>query len=248
MIGTKLKKSRRITLRSILFPPMNTSNPIDPAADEPIQPGVTEASLAPYLLTPESLTKELDLQAIFPTDQPLEVELGCGSGRFVSTRAEKHPHINYLAVERMKGRAFSTAGKFQKRELSNARLLRLEASYVVNYLLPPSSVDALYVFFPDPWPKRRHHTRRLFNDEFLTSLCRTMKLNGRVYLNTDHEDYFKVIHALFEQHPAFDPIEPVIPSEDERTGFEMVFMNQGLDIHRIGYALTRKPDARTEPA
>ena len=227
---------------------MNKEDTTDPTDDEPILPGVTEATLEPYLLSPESLTQELDLPSIFNQDQALEVELGCGSGRFISTRAEKYPHINYLAVERMKGRAFSTAGKFQKRKLSNARLLRLEASYVVNYLLPPSSVDALYVFFPDPWPKRRHHTRRLFNDEFLSSLCRTLKPNGRVYLNTDHEDYFKVIHALFEQHPAFDPIEPLIPSEDERTGFEMVFMNRGLDIHRIGYALTRKPDARTAPA
>ncbi len=197
-----------------------------------------EEAALPHLLIPADWGLQLDLNEIYGNEHSLEVELGCGKGRFVATRAQKNPDINYLAVERMKGRAFATADKFRRRDLSNARVLRIEAAYTINALLPPNSIDVLYVFFPDPWPKRRHHTRRLFNDDFMTSLCRTLKPGACVYLNTDHKEYFEVIYELLETHDRFRAVDPVIPSDDEQTGFEMVFLKQGLDIHRIGYEFT----------
>jgi tRNA G46 methylase TrmB len=108
----------------------------------------------------------------------------------------------------------------------------LDAVYVVESLLPAASVGAFYIFFPDPWPKRRHHRRRLFSPTFLDALDRTLLPDGQVNVATDHEEYFAEISKLLKQDPRFVEVPALQPSEQERTHFEITFMQAGAPIYR----------------
>ncbi len=187
------------------------------------------------VIWPESWTQRVDLAAHFDPGRPLAVDVGCGKGRFLLARAAKHPEINYLGIERLLLRIRKIDKKARRRGLANIRLLRIEANYALEWLLPPACAAIVYVFFPDPWPKRRHHRRRLFNAHFLDVLHSRMKAGAELHVATDHLPYFDEIHALLEEDSRFDPIEVFEPSEDEKTDFELVFVTQGAPIGRCSY-------------
>ena len=138
-----------------------------------------------------SLTNRLDLEKIFGRKAPLHVDLGCGEGSFLCALAQRLPDKNFLGIERLAGRIRSSARKVAS--LDNVRLLQMESSYAVRYLLPAESVETFYLLFPDPWPKRRHHGRRIVTSDFLNSLHTALEENGVVYIATDHVDYFRKI-------------------------------------------------------
>ena len=95
------------------------------------------------------------LPLAFDPSRPLEVEVGCGKGRFLTGRAAANPGMDFLGIERMLGRVHSFDDKCRRLKISNAHVLRLEALYTFWYLLPAHSVRTVYVFFPDPWPKKK---------------------------------------------------------------------------------------------
>ena len=181
---------------------------------------------------PENYFQVLDLKAIFPRCAPIEVDLGCGDGSFLVAMAKQHPQRNFLGLERLLGRVRSVCGKIAHENLNNARVLLIETSYAVAHLLPPNSVSAFYLLFPDPWPKRRHQRRRLVNAEFLASLDRALAPDGFLVVATDESNYFDEIRHLtdgvgkFEVHPADDFVFPI-------TTFEKHFRKRGLTIHRL---------------
>ncbi len=115
-----------------------------------------------------SLTNRLDLEKIFGRNAPLHVDLGCGDGSFLRAVAHSMPEKNFLGIERLHGRIRSSERKTV--DQSNVRLLQIESSYAVCYLLPAGSVETFYLLFPDPWPKRRHHPHRLVTPDFLNSV------------------------------------------------------------------------------
>src|SRR5512139_399276 len=104
-----------------------------------------------------SILERLDLGKLFARAQPLEVELGSGDGGFLAEYAARHPEHNFIGVERLLGRMRKLDRKGQRAGLTNLRGVRIECSYFLQYLLPPHSAEALHIYFPDPWPKRRHH-------------------------------------------------------------------------------------------
>lgn len=122
--------------------------------------------------------------------RPLEVDLGCGDGSFLLEMARHFPERDFLGVERLLGRVRKVCKKLTKAQLSNARVLRLESRYVTEWLLPPAAVSRLHLLCPDPWPKVRHHRRRLVQAEFLTSVRRVLVPGGEFLFMTDDEDYF----------------------------------------------------------
>ena len=116
------------------------------------------------------------------------------------------------------------------------RLLQLDACHVIEYMLPAASVTTFYVFFPDPWPKRRHHRRRLFSPLFLDALDRTLTPGGHIHAATDNLDYFAQITKAFGSDSRFAPVVPAFePRDEERTDFELLFSGQGLSIGRASY-------------
>lgn len=139
----------------------------------------------------------LDLREVFARDAPLEVDIGCGDGAYLAAIAEQNRQRNFLGVERLVGRVRSACRKMAQRQLDNARILLIDASYAVKYLLPRQSVTAFHVLFPDPWPKRRHERRRLITCDFARALHCTLELGGSVTIATDDANYFEQITQTF---------------------------------------------------
>ncbi|MDX9867865.1 MAG: tRNA (guanosine(46)-N7)-methyltransferase TrmB [Kiritimatiellia bacterium] len=167
--------------------------------------------------------------------RPLEIEIGCGNGRFLAARAARNPGTDYLGIERLLGRVRKLDKKAIRLGLDNLRILRLEAFYTFHYLLPRHGVRTVYVFFPDPWPKRRHHERRLFSPLFLDALWARLEIGGAIQIATDHPDYFTEIRARFAADSRFAEIPAMTRTDEEQTDFERLFRSQGLPIGACAY-------------
>jgi len=182
-----------------------------------------------------NITERLNFQDIFDNDNNVEVDVGCGKGRFLIARANQFHETNFLGIERMRSRQANVNKKANRHNLENVYLTGLEASYVVENQIEPCSVSVYYIFFPDPWPKRRHHKRRLFSESFLNSIYNTLTADGVINVATDHLDYFDVIYEILSDDNRFKEIETFEPVDHERTGFELMFIGQGLKIGRCSF-------------
>jgi tRNA (guanine-N7-)-methyltransferase len=194
------------------------------------------------MVQPESLIYQLlsvidrvDLGKLFPTGQPLEVELGSGDGSFLVEHATKHPDRNYIGVERLLGRIRKMERKARRAHLSNLRGVRIESSYFIEYLLPRQSATCLHIYFPDPWPKRKHRRHRLINERFPTVAQETLAPGGKVFLRTDDRDYFEQMVSVFAAHPGFLCIETPADLAATITDFEREFNKKGIQTLRAAY-------------
>src|SRR5438477_10008440 len=120
-------------------------------------------------LVPELNVARLDFVELFGRHAPLQVDLGCGDGSFLCELAGQFPEKNFLGIVRLPNRVQIVRRKMLK--IENVRVLGTDALFAVRYLLPENSVETFYLFFPDPWPKRRHRQRRIFTCEFLDSIA-----------------------------------------------------------------------------
>ena len=185
-------------------------------------------------IEPENWFARLDWKACFPSEQPVEVDLGAGDGGFITARAKAHPQTNFVAVERLLGRARKIDKKARCLGLSNLRVLRMESLYTVKWLLPAGSIRAFHLLFPDPWPKKKHHKHRVIRGEFLGAIEQALAPGGCLFAATDHEEYFGEIVDAFctrsgwemhflKEHEWFR----------EKTDFELQFLSEGKKISRM---------------
>ena len=173
---------------------------------------------------PENWTDPFDFKSLFPhPEYPLEIDIGSGKGRFLTARSGHFPQTNFLGIERQLLRIDQAGRRCERAERENVRLLRMEGYYAIRYLIPVHSVDTYYFFYPDPWPKARHHDNRLFNPAFMDALHRTLKPDGCLHIATDHLPYFDEIQCLLENDSRFKKIKTFLPADDERTDFELIF-------------------------
>jgi tRNA (guanine-N7-)-methyltransferase len=179
----------------------------------------------------------LDLPNLFPRSQPLEVELGSGDGAFLVDRALRHPEINFIGVERLLGRLRKIDRKGRRAGVANLRCVRIEASYFLEYLLPPRSARSLHVYFPDPWPKRKHLRRRLINDHFVLAARQALAPGGVVWLRTDDPHYFAQMRAAFGKSPFFEETQTPPELAASPTDFERTFAEKGIQTLRAAYRL-----------
>lgn len=193
---------------------------------------MTEADL---IHRPASIVEPLAIEKMFPASQPLEVEIGAGDGSFLAAYAAAHPEINFLGVERLLGRLRKIDKKGRRAGLKNLRLLRIEAAYLAQFLLPPGTVRAFHIYFPDPWPKRRHWKNRLINEEFAETLRKALIPGGRVYLRTDDVPYFTQMLRSFDAHPRFQKIETPDDLLAFKTDFERGFAQRGVSTRQASY-------------
>lgn len=196
-----------------------------------------------WLFTPVNYFRELRKEELFANAEiPLEVDLGCGEGHFVEGMAERYAERNFLAVERLRGRVKSTAKKLAAKGLGNGKVLRLETAYTVAWLLPSNAVARVHLLCPDPWPKKKHHARRLVNRrDFLLGLHRVLEDGGEFLLKTDDAEYFanalESMEVLAVDEGSGRPLfEKVSWKEDEffypQTGFEKHWLGLGRSIYR----------------
>jgi tRNA (guanine-N7-)-methyltransferase len=185
----------------------------------------------------QSILEPLDVAKLFPKVQPLEVELGCGDASFLLNYAGAHPERNFIGVERLGGRIRKLDRKGRRAGLINLRGVRIESGYFLEYLLPPRSAAALHIYFPDPWPKRKHLKNRFISERFPAIAQRVLVPGGVVYLRTDHENYFEQMTTVFAASPAFRQVETPPELSALLTDFEEDFQKQGVRTLRAGYGL-----------
>jgi tRNA (guanine-N7-)-methyltransferase len=172
----------------------------------------------------------LDFSAVFGSDNPVTLEIGFGMGIATAEIAGENPDKNYLGVEVHRPGIGRLLWEIEKRVLTNIRIIEYDVVDVLEKMIPPSSLAAFHIFFPDPWPKKRHHKRRLVTRPFTETLVEKLLPGGYIYMVTDWADYgdwalaeLSATAGLRNPHEGFAPPQPWRP----QTKFE----RKGLDKH-----------------
>ena len=177
-------------------------------------------------------------EAVFERPAPIELEIGSGKGTFLLRRAAAYPERNFFGIEWANEFYRYACDRLRRHGLENVRLLRSDAAYFMRVICPADSLAALHVYHPDPWPKKRHHKRRLIQPAFLDAAARCLQAGARWAVQTDHAEYFSVIEPLLLNHPSFEPI----PFEEAgvelieggvATNFEVKYRAEGREIYQI---------------
>ena len=186
-------------------------------------------------------TSYIDWTNLFGNCNPVQIEVGCGKGRFLTESCNRNPDTNFIGIENSWKYVLRTKERLKKHNQNNACISYVDAPYFVRHYVADHSVEAYHVYFPDPWPKDKHQKRRIFNDPiWIPEIIRTLQPGlGCLFFATDFAEYF----ALIEQRLANWPqliYQPEI-SEDPnyiQTSFEIKYRDQGRSIHRAVYKLT----------
>jgi tRNA (guanine-N7-)-methyltransferase len=143
----------------------------------------------------------LDLDSVFGRSAPKFLEIGFGMGETTALIAQAHPQKDYLAVEVHTPGVGSLLKQVEELALTNIRVIQHDVVEVLQHALPPECLDGVHIFFPDPWPKARHHKRRLIQAEFVALLCSRLKPGGYIHVATDWEDYAEQILNVLSGEP-----------------------------------------------
>jgi tRNA (guanine-N7-)-methyltransferase len=194
-------------------------------------------ALAPSLLEVPEPRGTLDWKAVFGNLQPVEIEVGFGKGLFLLTAAQACPAVNFLGIEVLRKYQLFTATRLAKRGLRNVRLVKADARSLLRDCVGTGSVQAVHVYFPDPWWKKRHLKRRVFTPEFVAQCVRVLRPGGHLFVVTDVEDYFRLITELLAAQLALRPAPPPPVQEpshdlDYLTNFERKFRKEGRPVYR----------------
>ena len=203
----------------------------------PNQPPVADSKEAVLYDLP-SIVDRLELPLLFPTPQPLEIELGCGDASFLAEYSRRRPETNFIGVERLLGRIQKLQRKANRLGLTNVRGVRIESAYFLQWLLPAHCARALHIYFPDPWPKLKHRRHRLINEGFPSLSRNVLQAGGTVYLRTDDQDYFSQMQEVFAAAKEFQAVETPATLAEVTTDFERDFNAQGIPTLRAAYRAT----------
>ena len=151
----------------------------------------------------------LDLAALFGRDAPRVLDIGFGDGEALVTAAVNYPGIDYVGVEVHEPGIGHLLLLLEKAAATNVRVIARDAAEVVPQLLPTASFAAVNLFFPDPWPKKRHHKRRLVQTPFVSDLARVLKPDGLLHIATDWADYARHTLEVLAASPAFAPCDAI---------------------------------------
>jgi tRNA (guanine-N7-)-methyltransferase len=180
----------------------------------------------------------------FNTTGLVELEIGCGKGGFLLRRATEFPDRRFVGIEWANKFYKFAADRMARWHITNVRILRTDAEVFVKRHLAPDSLSALHIYHPDPWPKKRHHKRRLIQAEFVESAIRTLTTGARWSVQTDHEEYFDQIQHLLRNHNRlgevpFESDDASIIDGKVQTNFEVKYRREGRPIYRLACIKTR---------
>lgn len=186
------------------------------------------------------LGRPIDFDALFGRRAPLAIEVGSGSGLFLSAEAARRPGVNFLAIEKERREVHRAKDKWRRRNLLNVRILHGDAHYLLEEFPAAASVDEYIVLFSDPWFKKRHHKRRFFQPRLLPILERTLRPGGRLYIKTDITGYYDVITELlagaaFLENTLDRRLDLEPDPEDIMTNYQRKALEQGHPIHALEY-------------
>ena len=171
----------------------------------------------------------LDLAAVFGSDHPKILEIGFGMGEATAAIAKAQPDRDFVAVEVHSPGVGSLLKLIDEKGLSNVRIVHHDAAEVVAHMIKPCTLAGIHVFFPDPWPKKRHHKRRLLQPAFVRALAERLASGGYLHVATDWEDYAQDILAAGQREPLLAAVGAGFvprpahrpPTKFERRGIEL---------------------------
>ena len=146
---------------------------------------------------------EIDLGTLFPSAQPIVMDIGYGMGEATWQIAKANPSTNYLGVEVHMPGVGKLMARLEEYELTNVRLIERDVFEVFYYMVKDESLDGVHLFFPDPWPKKRHFKRRIVNERFLADVAAKLKPGGYLHIATDWVPYAEWIKEVFSQTKLF---------------------------------------------
>ena len=192
------------------------------------------------ILEPPPPDEIVDPMTWFDSPGPFELEIGCGKGGFLLSRARANSDLRLLGIEWANKFFRYAADRMARWGLSNVRVMRTDAKLFVMRNLPPACVDVLHLYHPDPWPKKRHHKRRLVQSDFIEAAIRTIAPGGRWLVQSDHAEYFEQIESLIGSRPELTRIEwtqaEADPDDDwQGTNFEIKYAREGRIIRRAAF-------------
>jgi len=185
----------------------------------------------------ESLRGTIDFAQVFGRSGPVQIEIGSGKGTFLVAQAQTQPEVNFLGIEWARKFYRHAVDRIGRWGLHNVRILRADAATFLRDFVPADSVDCFHIYFPDPWPKKRHHKRRFLQASNLEVLIRCLKPGGEIRIATDHADYFEQIQevtsACGERLERIEFERPAGAREGELTGtnYERKYVKQSRPIY-----------------
>ena len=164
--------------------------------------------------TVEPGEQPLDMQAIFGNSNPVVMEIGFGNGRLLAQQAQQHPEFNFIGLEVHRPGVGHLLLQLQEHATENVRILNQDAMEVLSRHIPAQSLYALWLYFPDPWPKKKHHKRRIVNQRFLDLVMNSLQDNGVLHMATDWQDYAEHMQAAVTEHGQFSKLDPSALPDD----------------------------------
>jgi len=187
----------------------------------------------------EDLNEKIDFAQIFGRPGPVHIEVGSGKGAFLLNYAKTQQDVNFLAIEWASKYYRYAVDRIGRWGLTNVRIIRTDAVDFIARFVPADSIECFHIYFPDPWPKKRHHKRRFINPANLTQLMRCLKKGGLIKIATDHAEYFQQIqYVLSEQGDKLEKIDFLTPNgtndgEWVGTNFERKYIREQRPIYTI---------------
>src|SRR5687768_16366768 len=170
-----------------------------------------ELIIEPVGLDVDALPRPINWGEMFGNANPVELEIGMGKGTFITEQAKARPDVNFFGIEWARWFWRYASDRLRRNGCNNARTVRAEASFFLQEFVAAESLSVVHIYFPDPWPKARHHKRRLIKAEFMPVLHRVLKPGGRLQIVTDHAGYWE---------------ENISPAVSSAAGFEVVDYNR----------------------
>jgi tRNA (guanine-N7-)-methyltransferase len=187
----------------------------------------------------EDLKGRIDFVKIFGRSGPVHIEIGTGRGAFLLNEAMVQPKANFVGIEWASKYYCYCVDRIGRWALTNVRMIRTDVAQFLADFLPDSSVECFHIYFPDPWPKKRHHKRRFFCSANVAQLVRCLIPGGTVRIATDHGEYFEQIETVLSIHGRrlekveFFPAAGANQGERVGTNFERKYLKEQRQIYTI---------------
>lgn len=193
-------------------------------------------------LNVENLNGKINFADIFGRSAPVHIEIGSGKATFLVSEATAKPYDDFLGIEWCNRIYRYAVDRVGRRQLSNVRIIRDDAALFLKEHVADSSVDYFHIYFPDPWPKKKHHKRRFISGSNLEQILRCLKSGGLIKIATDHADYFdwikKIMTAVDGSQTVSADFFPTSGAETDKgewagTNFERKYLKEGRQIYTL---------------
>jgi len=207
----------------------------------PPEPNTPTETVSDIQISLNQFEEKLNWQDIYSSANPMIIEIGSGKGRFIIKSATENPDKNFLGIEKSLKYSRVLNKRAEKAGLKNLRLLNTEAGYFVTKYIPENSVSEYHIYFPDPWPKKRHNKRRLINPAFLNAMTASLKPGGCIHYATDFKDYFDQMVEVSRasegiKETVYQEINPADEDPEKAlTNYERKYLLQGRLIYKAVY-------------